>query len=75
MMESFERLHSIDERWTLDSPKWKHAESYVSIHEYQKALNKLEGLVIQRLFELAKMGLLGTGTQFIIKLSSTDISL
>jgi len=27
----------------------------------QKALDKLEGLVVQRLFELAKMGLSGTG--------------
>jgi len=56
-----------DERWTTGFSKRKHAESYVSIHEYQKALNKLEGLVIQRLFELAKMGFWGTGTQFIIK--------
>ena len=37
----------------------------VTIHEYQKALNKLEGLVVQRLFELSKMGLSGTGMSFI----------
>ena len=75
MIESFKTLHSIDERWTSDSPKWKRAESYISIHEYQKALDKLEGLVVQRLFELAKMGLSGTGKQLIARLSSTDINL
>jgi len=34
---------------------------YLAIRDYQKALDKLEGLVVQRLFELAKMGLSGTG--------------
>ena len=41
--------------------EWKEAAEYMEIHEYQKALDKLEGLVVQWLFELTKMGLAGTG--------------
>ncbi|KAI0038235.1 hypothetical protein FA95DRAFT_1567860 [Auriscalpium vulgare] len=40
---------------------WTKAEGYLTTRDYQKALSKLEGLVVQRLFELAKMGLSGTG--------------
>jgi hypothetical protein len=64
MLDSFERLHSIEICWTADSPEWKRTEGYVAIREYQKALDKLEGLVVQWLFELAKMGLSGTGSFF-----------
>jgi len=61
MLQNFEKSNNITERWTPDSEEWKHAASYLAIREYQMALDKLEGLVVQRLFELAKMGLSGTG--------------
>ena len=41
--------------------EWKEVAEYMEICEYQKALDKLEGLVVQWLFELTKMGLAGTG--------------
>ena len=59
---ALERLHNITERWVPSSPEWKEATAYMEVHNYQKALDKLEGLVVQRLFELTKMGLAGTGT-------------
>ena len=65
MLDAFEKLHSIDVHWTPELPEWKHAEGYATIHEYQRALDKLEGLVVQRLFELSKMELSGTGMSFI----------
>ena len=34
----------------------------MEVHDYQKALDKLKGLVVQRLFEIMKMGLAGTST-------------
>ena len=40
--------------------EWKEVAEYMEIREYQKALDKLEGLVVQWLFELTKMGLAGT---------------
>ena len=70
--ESYEFLHQevmrledeleISERWTPDSPQWKEAVKYNNIRDYQRAVDKLEGLVVQRLFELTKANLLGTGT-------------
>jgi hypothetical protein len=44
--------------------EWKKAASYYATRVYQKALSKLEGLVVARLFELHKMGLSGTGMFF-----------
>ncbi|KAI0259058.1 hypothetical protein BC834DRAFT_834218 [Gloeopeniophorella convolvens] len=41
--------------------EWKDASKYLATWEYQKALSKLEGLVVARLFELHKIGLSGTG--------------
>ena len=68
MLAAFESLHKIEERWTPDSAQWKRAVGYLSIRTYRMALDKLEGLVVQRLFELAKMGLSGTGTSTILLL-------
>ncbi|KAA1475563.1 hypothetical protein DENSPDRAFT_860864 [Dentipellis sp. KUC8613] len=61
MLVNFELTNSIDTRWTPQCAKWKEIQSIVDIYDYQKALDKLEGLVVQRLFELTKMGLSGTG--------------
>ena len=69
LLVGFEELNDIDERWTPDTEKWRRAAQYVEIRKYQLALDKLEGLVVQRLFELAKMGLSGTGN-YIFYLSS-----
>ena len=58
---ALEKLHDITKRWLPSTPEWKDAAVYMEIHDYQKALDKLEGLVVQQLFELTKMGLAGTG--------------
>jgi len=60
-LQAFEIDNNINVCWTPGSEKWKCAEGYLAVCGYQKALDKLEGLVIWRLFELAKMGLSGTG--------------
>ena len=58
---ALEKLHDVTEQWLPSTPEWKEVAEYMEIHEYQKALDKLKGLVVQRLFELTKMGLAGTG--------------
>jgi hypothetical protein len=63
LVVALEKLHDFQERWTPSSDKWKAAVAYMEVREYQKALDKLEGLVVQRLFELTKMGLAGTGKE------------
>jgi len=60
-LQVFEINNNINVHWTLDSEKWKCAEEYLAVHDYQKALDKVKGLVVQRLFKLTKMGLSGTG--------------
>lgn len=57
MLHSFEIEHSISERWAPDSQEYKFALKNINTHKCQKALEKLESLVVQRLFE---MGLSGT---------------
>ena len=75
LLVAFEELNDIDEQWTPDTEKWRRAAKYVDICKYQLALDKLEGLVVQRLFELAKMGLSGTGNYiFYLSLWSALIS-
>jgi hypothetical protein len=61
VLHRFELTYNITTRWTPDMEEWKAASHYSSMRAYQKALSKLEGLVIARLFELHKMGLSGTG--------------
>jgi hypothetical protein len=48
--------------WTVDTPEWQDAVKYLQIRAYQLAVDKLEGLVVQHLFELTKANLSGTGT-------------
>jgi len=52
---------NIEERWTEDSPDYKHNREQVALWDYYEALDELERLVVQRLFELSKLGMSGTG--------------
>ncbi|KIK11521.1 hypothetical protein PISMIDRAFT_122534 [Pisolithus microcarpus 441] len=58
---NFERNHNITERWTWDHPQYNEALEYVQQHTFIRAVEELEGLVIQRLAELSKANLAGTG--------------
>lgn len=51
----------IETRWTTDSPQYQEALVLMSERQYRRALDTLELLVVQRLFELTKLGLSGTG--------------
>jgi hypothetical protein len=51
----------ITSAWDEQSEEWKETIEYMKIRDYQRALDKLEGLVVQRLLELSKIGLAGTG--------------
>ncbi|KAG6852477.1 hypothetical protein C0991_011677 [Blastosporella zonata] len=48
-------------RWTPASPEYQKTAKYISDRKYERALDKLEKLVIQRLFELHKLNLANTG--------------
>ena len=46
---------AITTRWQPSSPKYVHAVQYLGCRKYEKALDHLQKLVVQRLFELHKM--------------------
>ena len=57
----FEDLLQVSHWWTPDMTELHDAMKYVQIGDYQLAVDKLEALVVQQLFELAKGNLSGTG--------------
>ena len=48
-------------RWALDSPMCVEAFKAAAEHAYRRALDRLSRAVVQRILELHKMGLPGTG--------------
>lgn len=48
-------------RWTRDMPEYKEAENQSLMRKYYKSVDNLERLIVQRLFELTKLGMSGVG--------------
>ena len=51
----------IEKRWDLLSPEYLETLSYLTTRKYQRALEELQWLVVQRLFELHRMNISATG--------------
>lgn len=51
----------IERRWDPSSPEYLETLGYLSTRTYQRALEELQRLVVQRLFELHKMNISATG--------------
>lgn len=60
-IQSIENQHDVKVRWSPDSVEWREAGGLATMQHYQKALDRLEGLVVSRLFELTKMNMSRTG--------------
>lgn len=70
LVQEMEVKLNVKERWTLETKEWKDAAELVATRRYRQAINKLEELVVKRLFELTKMNMSGTGEQpFYLSLS------
>jgi hypothetical protein len=52
----------IAKRWTPDTPEYVETACYIHERRYHQALNHLQRLVVQRLFELHRLNLSGIGT-------------
>ncbi|KAG2103699.1 uncharacterized protein F5147DRAFT_746665 [Suillus discolor] len=63
-----ERL-GIKERWTPQHPEYLSALKRIKSHDFRRALDKLQQLVVQRLLELAKANLSGTGYKLRVHIS------
>jgi hypothetical protein len=51
----------VEVRWTPDSPEYKSVLTELYLCDYRHALDHLEYLVVQRMFELSKLGMSGVG--------------
>jgi len=54
------------ERWTPSHPEYQATLEYANTRNYHQALDRLQKLVIQRLFELHKLNLNFTGWALIL---------
>lgn len=61
----FEEDNNIVERWIPGSPQYTEAIKLLAERKYRRAIDTLERLVVQRLFELTKLGMNGVGTYLI----------
>jgi len=52
----------IAKRWTPETPGYVETARYICERRYHQALNNLQRLVVQRLFELHRLNLSGIGT-------------
>jgi hypothetical protein len=56
-----ERRMGLSERWMPESEQYISAAAYLQNRRFIRAVDELEGLVVQRFFELSKSHLAGTG--------------
>ncbi|KAJ7104929.1 hypothetical protein C8R44DRAFT_639760, partial [Mycena epipterygia] len=60
-VQEMERKMEIVTRWVPEGAKWRQAATLVSTRCYRLCVDKLELLVVKRLFELTKMNMSQTG--------------
>ncbi|KAJ7664832.1 hypothetical protein B0H14DRAFT_3696647 [Mycena olivaceomarginata] len=60
-VQDLELRLGIETRWVAGGEEWAKAALMVKNRSYQRALDQLQGLVVARMFELAKMNMSGTG--------------
>lgn len=60
-VQELERLLDVAKRWTTTSVKWVATTVEIKKRRYQLALNALELLIVERIFELTKMNQSQTG--------------
>lgn len=58
---SLEVQMGIDRRWSPADTSYMDTVKYISLRKFHRALDHLQKLVIQRLFELHKLNLAGAG--------------
>ncbi|EPQ55524.1 hypothetical protein GLOTRDRAFT_75671 [Gloeophyllum trabeum ATCC 11539] len=56
-----EKSLQLEMRWTSDHSEFRAIKEKLKERKYQRALDELERLVVQRLFELSKLNMSGTG--------------
>ena len=65
--DEIERQLKIEERWSAEDTRYLEALKYINNRTFIGVVERLEGLVVQRLFELSKANLAATGVFFLKK--------
>ncbi|KAG1850404.1 hypothetical protein F4604DRAFT_1934402 [Suillus subluteus] len=73
VVEDFEHRHGIGECWIPSDPRYVQALEYSSQRRFIHVVEELEGLVVQRLFELSKVNLSGTALDRYNKLAPLQV--
>ena len=60
-VQDLESKLEIEQRWTSASPEWILAEKAIKDHRYLNALDEIERIIVERLFEMTKIHQSGTG--------------
>lgn len=60
-IQGLEEKLGVRARWAEGSDEWLAAEKLVSSSKYRNALDKLESLLVRRLFEMGRLNVAGTG--------------
>lgn len=71
LLAELEEALKIGRRWRRWDLEWLEGARFHAEREYRVAIEKLEGLLVARLFELTKMNKSGTGTHHIFLLYSS----
>jgi len=61
VVEELEASLDIEVRWMPQSARYQDILEYTKRRQFIRAIKDLEGLIVQRLFELSKANLLSTG--------------
>jgi hypothetical protein len=61
IVQELEDWLEISDRWTIDSPQWAPTVLELKKRKYQQALDAMELLIVERIFELTKMNQSQTG--------------
>ncbi|KAG1772889.1 hypothetical protein EV702DRAFT_1201363 [Suillus placidus] len=61
IVEDFECHHGINRHWEVTDPQYQQAHQYSGQRRFVQAVEELEGLVVQHMFELSKANLSSTG--------------
>jgi len=59
--DDLEHRLGIEERWKPEDVEYQRVMKYIKDRKFIRTIDELEGLVVQRLFELSKANLAGTG--------------
>lgn len=70
-VHELESLLNVQERWSPTSPEYQATLKYTGERRYRRMLDILERLVVQRLFELEKTNMVGTGEHIRSRTCST----